>query len=182
MPLVLVLAMLVAELLDRAADVAAHGGGLFEALAGPASPAGLAGFATVAVLGTVAARREARVPCARLTRRLTAMVAVLLCGLLVQELVGLLLHAEHAAGLANLAVHAGTVVLPAAAACGVGVGLVVGVAHVARRVWPLVVAAVVLAFRAADPRAADGRRDLVPPVGPLLARHLAGRAPPALQG
>jgi hypothetical protein len=173
---VLLVAMLIAEAFDRLAD----GTGPLGALTTLASPAELAGLGTVAVLGTVAARRESRRPCSRLTVRVLAMVGVLLSGLLVQELTALLLHAEHAAGLANLAVHAGTVVAPAAAACGVAVALLVGVAHVARRVWPLLVAVVVLAIRAAAPRTTHGRRGATPPVGPLLARHLAGRAPPAL--
>lgn len=170
--------MLLAEAFDRVVD----GAGPLQALMSLTSPAELTGLGTVSALGVLAARRETRRPCSRLTARLAAMVAILLCGLLVQELVALALHSGHAAGLASLAAHAGTVVLPAAAAGGVGVAVLVGVAHVARRVWPLLLAAVVLALRAAAPRTTHRRRDVAPPVGPLLARHLAGRAPPALLG
>lgn len=170
--------MVLVEAFDRVVD----GTGPVRALASLTSPAELAGLGTVAALGVLTARREARRPCSRLALRLVVMVAVLLCGLLVQELGALALHTGHAAGLASLAAHAGTVVLPAAAAGGLGVALLVGVSHAARRVWPLLAAAVVLALRAATPRTTDRRRDVTPPVGPLLARHLAGRAPPALLG
>lgn len=135
-----------------------------------------AGIAVVALLGTLLARREVGTPCTSWRRRLLTTVAIVLCGLLTQELAAILAGTGHGADVGELAVHAGQAVLPLALLGGGVVALAIGVARVVGRgiglVAPSTVALLTVPLRVAA--AADA---LAPP-GPLAVPRLAGRAPP----
>lgn len=104
-------------------------------------------------------------------------VAVLLAGLSAFELVGAGLDAAHAVGVHGLIDHGGWTAVPVALGLGSAIGL-------------LVCAATAQIRRLAAARAGRRRRPWAPPVqlpslvlvpsGTLIARNLAGRAPPAL--
>ncbi|MGX6449506.1 hypothetical protein ACVU7I_15785, partial [Patulibacter sp. S7RM1-6] len=133
LPLLLVVTMLLAELLDVLG--AAHGGAeaLTDAAWGLHALPGVAGLATAGALGWWLERREAARPCTSWTRRLTATCGVLLLGLTAQELLALGVHAGHGDGLAELAAHVAEWVLPVVLGLGALLAVVVGVARVVGR-------------------------------------------------
>lgn len=182
--LLLVLATLVAELLDLVGTTHADAGASGAGHAGAEIVAGLAGLAVAGLAGHAIARRGGSVsgrsaPAARVA----TTTGALFLALVVHELVAIGLHAEHGAGPAELLTHLVGTVLPLALGLGVLVALVVGVRVVHHVVVAgrRVVAGCVVVLR--DPVA----RLLVPPAaaepaGLLASLRRAGRAPPVARG
>jgi hypothetical protein len=177
--LILLLSMALAQAIDRAGVAIGGGLGTAEELLRPSALPELVGLATVGLLGVWLGRREARAPCSRWLPRLATTATVLLGGLAAQELAALALDVGHATGWTGIAAHLGQTVLPVAALAGVGVGLVIGIVRTVRRHVAPIVPLEHLPQVPKAPPVGRAWRGLSVPSGLLLARHLAGRAPPA---
>jgi hypothetical protein len=103
--------------------------------------------------------------------------AVLLAGLGAFELVGIGLDASHAIGVHGLIDHGGWAALPIALGLGAAVGLLACAATVHVRRF---VAARIPRRRRSTGRSARLAAAVLVPSGALIARNLAGRAPPVL--
>ncbi|WP_210491478.1 hypothetical protein [Patulibacter sp. SYSU D01012] len=177
LPLLVLLAMLVAELLDVVGAASANGVALADAAGVPAAAPELGGLAVAGALALRVARRERREPCTRWPRRLAETTGILLVGLTAQELFALALHVGHGDGVAELAAHVAGSVLPLALGLGAALAFVVGVVGAVRRGRGRIGAA-----RTPVRPGAPARRPLpaaaLLPAGLLLARRHPGRAPP----
>lgn len=174
----LLIAIVVAQLIDLVA-VAVAGGSLGGQLRQLDLLPAIVGTAVVGGLGLRLARREADVSCLRWSQRIATMVAVLLGGLLAQELTAVVLEGGgHGSGWDGMLLHAVQTVLPVALLAGIAVAVVVGVARVVRRSGRRTASLRIVWLTPKAPLRRRSSRPFAAPTGPLLARHLAGRAPP----